>query len=159
MRGWVACVEAGCPGRIPHALRRTAVRNMVRARVPERVAMIDRSQGRRLLEPDERYEGLGELGGVASLFPIHTFPGDDDVLGPLGIVVNGGLSVGGRVVAEQLGAEERRIAASRDNSVPGGHGSLGDVDAQASTGAGDEPHFLFTHGMFLNCRSRHTLVD
>ena len=43
-----ARIKAGCPGSIPHDFRRTAIRNMVRAGVPERVAMKLRSEERRV---------------------------------------------------------------------------------------------------------------
>ena len=39
-KAWkTACIAAGCPGRIPHDLRRTAIRNMVRRGVVDAVAM------------------------------------------------------------------------------------------------------------------------
>ena len=39
-RSWItACRLAGCPGRVPHDFRRTAVRNLDRAGVGRKVAM------------------------------------------------------------------------------------------------------------------------
>jgi integrase len=35
-----ACIAAGVPGRIPHDFRQTAARNLVRAAIPERIAML-----------------------------------------------------------------------------------------------------------------------
>jgi integrase len=65
-----ACRKAGCPGRIPHDLRRTAIRGLVRVGIPERVAM--RMTGHKTPSVFQRYNIVsdGDLRDAARMLNV-----------------------------------------------------------------------------------------
>ena len=75
-----ACTKAACPGRIPHDLRRTAVRNLVRAGVPERVAM--QMTGHKTRSVFERYNIVSECDLVEAARKLNSLQPIAAVRGP-----------------------------------------------------------------------------
>src|SRR5215203_2478964 len=77
-----------------------------------------RESQRRLLLTCQVDQRVGELRGIAALLSVHGLPAGDRLLGPLGVVLDRGCGVLGRLRREQLRAEEARLDQHRADSEP-----------------------------------------
>ena len=68
----IACRQSGCPERLLHDFRRTAVRNLVRAGVPERVTM--QMTGHKTRSVFERYNIVSDGDLRAAVRTLDRFP-------------------------------------------------------------------------------------
>jgi integrase len=77
-KAWkAACRAAGCPGRIPHDFRRTAVRNLVRAGMPEKTTM--QLTGHLTRSVFERYNIVSEADLFTAAARLDAFAVPDDM--------------------------------------------------------------------------------